>query len=76
MKKFLKDMFSTSSEVSSKRVAGFIGWVIYCLIFICSISFSIEITDQQVSLATTLAYASAVLISGGAIENIVRGKQK
>jgi len=76
MKKFLKDLFSNDEGVSSKRIAGIAGWLVFCLILISSFVFSFDISVQQSGLVSTLAYSSAALISGGAIDRIIKGKQK
>lgn len=76
MKNFFKKLFSDSTEVSGKRVAGIGGWLIFCGIVAGSIAFSMDISDQQERLTNTLAYSSVVLIAGGTAETIFKRKQK
>lgn len=76
MKEFFKKLFSDSTDVSGKRVAGLGGWFIFCGIILSSVAFSFKVTDQQENLMETLAYTSAILITGGTIETVFKGKQK
>jgi len=76
MKQTLKSLLSNNPNVSSKRVAGFGGWVIFCGIILGSFIFSLNINDKQESLMETLAYSSVVLIAGGTLETVFRRKQK
>ena len=64
MKKFLKDMLSSESSVSSKRVLGSIG-------FICSIIF---IAIWRIDLVEMLTVTSASLVGLETITNIFKPK--
>lgn len=45
MKKFIVNMLSANSPVSSKRVAGFLGWIVCLIITILSIFYPITVTN-------------------------------
>lgn len=45
MKQFMKKMLSSDNSVSSKRVAGFLGWIVCLLLTIFCTIFSIPAAD-------------------------------
>lgn len=59
---FIKDMLSSESEVSSKRVAGFIGWI----------GCGIRILGWMPDLVPTYLYLSAGLLAAGLAEQLIK----
>ena len=76
IKKFVKDLIGTSSRVSSKRVAGLSGWIVFLGIVLASYAFSLEISEKQADITNTLAWVSAFMIVGGTAEKLISLKQK
>lgn len=63
---FIKDMLTSNTGISSKRVSGFIGWIAFVLI--CSYC-TIEKTQAPI-MCDTLAVCSAALLGLDTITNI------
>lgn len=75
MAKFVDKMISNNTEVSSKRVAGIFGWVLFCVVLVMSMLLKYEMTNIQGDLMSVLAYSSVALIAGGTVENVFNKKQ-
>lgn len=75
MNDFLKKLLSDNSGVSSKRVAGLLGWIAFIAVTVILNCSDITVEDTKTDLLNTLAYTSTILIGGGTVASIFNKKQ-
>lgn len=76
IKEFIVSMFSKEGEVSSKRVIGFLGFIVTFFIIVRSTLSTDDITNNELALLTTLSWIMGVLVGGGSIESIFKSSKK
>lgn len=65
MKDFLKDMFSSEGNVSSKRVAGLLCMLVFIIIVLLSYFKNKELANSVETLVLTCAYIGTALLGMG-----------
>lgn len=76
MRKFIKEILSSSSNASSKRLAGLSGWYCFLALVAGAVAFDLEINSTQESLIKTIATTSTVLLTTAAVVGAIKNKQK
>lgn len=72
MKEFIKNILSSSEDVSSKRFAGLLCIISYILITI--LGFFVELNEVNVSMANTMFIGGAGLLGANIVEKFVNKK--
>lgn len=73
MKNFLTKALSSDSPVSSKRLSGFIGWIVYILSVMAYVIFSIvKSLPPPTDILTTLVIASTALLGLETLTNMFK----